>query len=387
VTSAETRETIEKAADDRRMHRCHIELLDGDVDQAARYYGDVTTPDLIVVETALSGEELLNQLDSLAENCDAGTHVLLVGSDNDIIQYRNLISSGISDYLLKPLAIATLIEAAERIFIDPDQPVMAKLIAFYGAEGGVGASTTAHNVGWAMGTQLDEDVTIVDLDVCFGTAAFAYNMEVGQGIEDMLETPDRLDPQLYARFVLRHSDRIGILGTKANLGNDANIDYESLEEVLNFVRQQAGIVLLDLPHIWTDWIHQVLVAADEAVIIGTQDLAALRDLKSIVETLDKERGEENKVKVILNHSGISKKTEVPVKEFEEAIGSEPVVVVPHDPVVFGQAANNGQMIGDTSAKHKAVEAFVELAKILTGKTQVTVKGKKKAGLSLFKRKK
>jgi len=387
VTSAETRETIEKAADDRRMHRCHIELLDGDVDQAARYYGDVTTPDLIVVETALSGEELLNQLDSLAENCDAGTHVLLVGSDNDIIQYRNLISSGISDYLLKPLAIGTLIEAAERIFIDPDQPVMAKLIAFYGAEGGVGASTTAHNVGWAMGTQLDEDVTIVDLDVCFGTAAFAYNMEVGQGIEDMLETPDRLDPQLYARFVLRHSDRIGILGTKANLGNDANIDYESLEEVLNFVRQQAGIVLLDLPHIWTDWIHQVLVAADEAVIIGTQDLAALRDLKSIVETLDKERGEENKVKVILNHSGISKKTEVPVKEFEEAIGSEPVVVVPHDPVVFGQAANNGQMIGDTSAKHKAVEAFVELAKILTGKTQVTVKGKKKAGLSLFKRKK
>ncbi len=387
MTSAETRETIEKAADDRRMHRCHIELLDGDVDQAARYYGDVTTPDLIVVETALSGEELLNQLDSLAENCDAGTHVLLVGSDNDIIQYRNLISSGISDYLLKPLAIATLIEAAERIFIDPDQPVMAKLIAFYGAEGGVGASTTAHNVGWAMGTQLDEDVTIVDLDVCFGTAAFAYNMEVGQGIEDMLETPDRLDPQLYARFVLRHSDRIGILGTKANLGNDANIDYESLEEVLNFVRQQAGIVLLDLPHIWTDWIHQVLVAADEAVIIGTQDLAALRDLKSIVETLDKERGEENKVKVILNHSGISKKTEVPVKEFEEAIGSEPVVVVPHDPVVFGQAANNGQMIGDTSAKHKAVEAFVELAKILTGKTQVTVKGKKKAGLSLFKRKK
>ena len=113
----------------------------------------------------------------------------------------------------------------------------------------------------------------------------------------------------------------------------------------------------------------------------------MRDLKSIVETLDKERGDENKVKVILNHSGISKKTEVPVKEFAEAIGSEPVVVVPHDPVVFGQAANNGQMIGDASAKHKAVEAFVELAKILTGKTQVATKGKKKAGLSLFKKKK
>jgi pilus assembly protein CpaE len=380
--------TIEKAANDRRMHRCQIEVLDGDVNRAAQYYGNFPTPDLIVVETALLGDELLNDLDALAENCDAGTNVLLLGSHNDIIHYRNLISHGISDYLLKPLTVAALVEAAERIFIDPDQPAMAKVVAFYGAEGGVGASTTAHNIGWALGTRLDEDVTIIDLDLCFGTAAFAYNMEVGQGVEDMLETPDRLDPQLYARFILRHSDRIGILGTRANLGNDSNIDYESLEEVLNFVRQQSGIVLLDLPHIWTDWVHRVLVAADEAVIIGTQDLAALRDLKSIVEMLDKERGDENKVKIILNHSGASKKTEVPVKEFAEAIGSEPVVVVPHDPLVFGQAANNGQMIGDTSARHKAVEAYVGFAKILMGKTRVAVRSKeKKPSFNIFKKKK
>jgi len=369
------------------MHRCRVDILDGDVGQAAAYFGEVTTPDLIVVETQLSGDELLSSLNSLAENCDAGTHVLLIGADNDIIQYRALISSGISDYLLKPLQIGSLVETAERIFVDPDQPVLAKLIAFFGAEGGVGASTIAHNTAWAMGAELEEDVTVVDLDLCFGTAAFAFNMEVSLGVEDMFSTPDRLDPQLFARYSLRHSDRVSILGTRANLGNEADIDPEALEEVLNFVREQTGIVILDIPHMWTEWVKQALVMADETVIIGNQDLATLRDLKSLVETLDRERGEESKVKVVLNHAGISKKTEVPVKEFEEAVGAEPVVVVPHDPIVFGQAANNGQMVGDVSKKHKAVEAFVDLAKVLTGRTQEPAKKKKKkAGLNLFKKK-
>ncbi len=346
------------------------------------------TPQLIVIETEKSGDELLAALDALAENCDAGTHVLLVGADNDIVQYRALISRGISDYLLKPLTIGAMIEAAERIFIDPDAPQLARVFAFYGAEGGVGASTVAENVTWAIGTVLEEDVTLVDLDLCFGTTAFAYNMEVTQGIEDILAAPDRIDEQLYQRFLLRYNEKVAILGSRANLGNDSNIDPDALAEALNFIRQQTANVVIDLPHIWSEWVRQVLIEADEAVIIGVQDLAALRDIKSIVEALNNERGEESKVKVVLNRAGLSKKTEVPVKEFEGAVGVAPIAVVPHDVTVFGQAANNGQMLGDVNRKHKAVEAYIEIAKILTGRTQTQVKGRKKGkiGLNFFKKK-
>lgn len=388
ATSPETRETFDKAAGDRRLHHSHVEVFDGDVPAAVQRYTQVPTPQLIVIETAMSGPELLSTLDALAENCDAGTHVLLIGSDNDIIQYRALLSQGVSDYLLKPLNIGTLIEAAERIFVDPDAPQLARVFAFYGAEGGVGTSTVAENVAWAIGTALDEDVTLVDLDLCFGTAAFAYNMEVTQGIEDILAAPDRIDEQLYQRYLLHYSERVAILGSRANLGNDANIDPDALTEAFNFVRQQTANVVVDLPHLWTDWVRQVLVEADEAIIIGVQDLAALRDLKSIVETLNKERGEDSKVKVVLNHGGLSKKTEVPVKEFEEAVGVAPVAVVPHDVAVFGQAANNGQMLGDVSRKHKAVEAYIEIAKLVTGRTETRARVRKKAkiGLSLFKKK-
>jgi pilus assembly protein CpaE len=385
VTTAQTREALEKAAADRRMQRCRVEILEGDVPAATARYGEVPTPQLVVVETRLSGNELLGALDRLAENCDAGTHVLLLGSENDIIQYRALISRGISDYLLTPLKIDTVIEAAERIFLDPDQPSLARLCAFFGVEGGVGSSTVAHNTAWAMGVALGEDVTVVDLDLCFGTAAFAFNHEVTQGIEDMLAAPDRIDEQLYQRFLLRHSDRVAVLGSHASLAADANIDYDALEQVLGFVRQQTGLVVLDAPHIWTQWTRQLLVDADEAVIIGTQELAALRDIKSTVETLNKQRGEASKVKVVLNHGGLSKKTEVPVKEFEQAIGAHVSAVIPHDPVAFGQAGNNGQMLGDVSRKHKAVESFIGLAKLLSGRPETAARNarRKKAGFRLL----
>jgi pilus assembly protein CpaE len=262
---------------------------------------------------------------------------------------------------------------------------MGKTIAIFGAEGGVGASTVAQNLTWAIGKQLDEDVILVDLDLCFGTDAFAYNLEVSQGIEDMLTAPERVDEQLYDRFVLQHNDRISVLGSRASLANQADVDPAALEQVLNFVRQQAAFVVLDLPHMWSGWVQQALVDADEAVIVGTLDLAALRDTKNVVEAVDGRRGDDSKSRVILNHAGASKKTEVPVKEFEEAVGSAPVAALPHDPQVFGEALNNGQMIGDLNAKHKAVEGFTELAMQVTGRARLAPKKRKKGmtGLSLF----
>jgi len=309
----------------------------------------------------------------------------LIGPNNDIVQYRALISGGVSDYLLQPLSTTALIDAVERIFVDPNAPTMGKTVAIFGAEGGVGASTVAQNLAWAIGNQLGEDVILVDLDLCFGTDAFAYNLEVSQGVEDMLAAPERVDEQLYDRFVLQHNERIGILGSRASLGNVSDIDSGALDQVLNFIRQQTAFVVLDIPHMWSGWVQQILVDADEAVIVGTLDLAALRDTKAIVEAIDGRRGDDSKSHVVLNRAGASKRTEVPVKEFEDAVGSKPIAVFPHDSLGFGEALNNGQMIGDMNAKHKAVEAFVELAKHVTGQTRLAPKKRKKVmtGLRLF----
>ena len=45
----------------------------------------------------------LNDINALAEVCEPGTVVIAAGQVNDVRLYRDLIVSGIQDYLLKPL--------------------------------------------------------------------------------------------------------------------------------------------------------------------------------------------------------------------------------------------------------------------------------------------
>ncbi len=119
------------------------------------------------------------------------------------------------------------------------------------------------------------------------------------------------------------------------------------------------------------------------MICSTLDLASLRDTRNLAERLKAQRGEDTPVRVVLNHVGLSKKTELSPKDFEEAIGEAPALVIAHDPALFGTASNNGQMVGQVNARSKVSQGFRDLAVSLTGRQPLE---KKKASMSFFKKK-
>ncbi len=62
-----------------------------------------------------------------------------------------------------------------------------------------------------------------------------------------------------------------------------------------------------------------------------------------------------------------KRPEIAAGEFAKAIESQPIAAIPFDPQIFGSAANNGQMIAEISANHRAAEMFLQIAQRLTGR--------------------
>ncbi|MGH6718799.1 MAG: AAA family ATPase [Alphaproteobacteria bacterium] len=369
---------------DRRLAKSHVQVIDGGLPAAVQFHSENPTPQLIIVEAADTGEGLYSALDQLANVCDAGTQVLVVGADNDINTYRALLARGVSEYLLTPLAARTVIESVGAIFENPDNPPMGRVISFIGAVGGSGSSTIAHNIAWFLGNTFRDDVIVVDLDIAFGTAALDFNLQPSQTVLQALADPGRLDEQLFERMLVKHDDYVGVLAAPAALDVDASIDIEVLDQVVQFVRRQAPFIVVDVPHIWQPWSRELLVESDEAVVTATLDLASMRDAKSLVDTLNKRRGPESPVRVVVNHSGAFRKTEVPVKEFQEATGGVPALVLPHDPSLFGTAANNGQMIGEVNAKHKVCEQMREFAVALSGRSaaQARKPAKKRSMLAL-----
>ncbi|HZW16712.1 MAG TPA: cellulose synthase operon protein YhjQ/BcsQ [Brevundimonas sp.] len=395
---AERQDTLaaaERAGQDRRLSRATTQIRVGGVAAAVDAYQHEPTPPLIIVECLKDPQTLLWEVDQLAEVCDAGTKVVVIGATNDILLFRELMRRGVSEYLVAPLQPLQLIAAIGGLFADPAQPFVGRSIAFVGARGGTGSSSVAHNTAYAMSERIGANTVIVDYDLPFGTAGLDFNQDPLNGVADALSQPDRLDPVLLDRMMVRCTDKLSLFAAPATLDADWDISPEAFEEVTNQIRSTAPFVVLDLPHLWSGWMRRTLIAADEVVVVATPDLASLRNAKNMIDLIRQGRPNDAPPRLVLNQVGVPGRPEIPAKEFGSALGVHPSLVIPFDAKVFGAAANNGQMILDAGAKSKAADAFQMLAQIVSRRELPMLAGPKGKGgkadaramfSSLFKKK-
>ncbi len=363
----ETADAIQAAAEDRRLSKAHVSVHMGGAVAAVAHYQESPTPNLILIESSMPREEMIGQLDALAECCDAGTKVMIVGHVNDVVLFRELLKRGVSEYLVAPVEPLQLLESLSNLYNDPESDPVGSVIAFIGAKGGVGSSTVCHNVAWAISEHLKTNVVVADLDLAFGTAGLDFNRDPAQGIFEALQSPERFDEMLLDRLLDKCTEHLSIFAAPAVLDRDFDISADACDVVLDIVRQNVPIVAVDLPHVWTPWAKRVLMQADQIVVTATPDLANLRNAKNIFEQLKGARNNDAAPHLVVNMAKVPKRAEIDIKEFAAAVGIEPSCVIEFDTENFGQAANNGQMIEEMSAKAKAAGQFRDLAMILANR--------------------
>lgn len=363
----DTGAALQRAGSDRRLAKAQLEVQLGGVQGAIDHFHGQVTPNLLIVETQLQGQAALDDVDRLAEVCDPATKVVVVGRVNDVQLYRALICRGVSEYLVAPLDPLHLIETLSGLYVDREAQPIGRVVAFVSARGGAGSSTLAHNVGWCIAERLKVHTTIVDFDLPFGTLALNFNEEPTQGVADALAAPERLDDVLLDRVLVKVSDRLALFTAPNMLERGYEAEPAAYKSVLNSVRQMSPCVIVDLPHIWSPWVRQTLLSADDIVIVAAPCLGSLRNGKAFLDVLKQNRPNDAPPRLVLNHVGVPKRPEIPVKDFAAAIGIEPAVVVPFEPQLFGGAANNGQMLAQLHPKSAAGEAIARLAEIVTGR--------------------
>mgnify|MGYP003676256770 FL=1 len=363
----ETRMMMDVCARDRRMGRATLEAIPGGIPAAIAYMQQNPTPNLLMIESSANAQQILGEIDSLAEHCDENVQVMVVGVVNDIKLYRQLVARGVSEYLVPPFEPIQIIRSISSLFVDPDRPFVGKQISVIGAKGGVGASTIAHNLAWALAENTRVNTTLVDLDLSFGTTALDFNQETPQTIADALLAPERADDAVIERLLAKATDRLSLFTAPASINQIMDIPDEAFTTVIESVRRNVPYMVLDLPHTWSRWVQRTLVASDEVIIVCQPDLASLRNGKNFIDQLKGQRPNDNPPKLVINMSGVPKRPEIPIKDFAAAIGVEPEIILPFEPELFGTAANNGQMISETDAASRSSMAIDHLATVLTGR--------------------
>ncbi len=358
---------------DRRMKNVSMEVFEGGVPVAIDHYVNETTPNLLVIEGSTDPRQLLAELDSLAEYCDENIRVVVLGQTNDIRLYRELMRRGVSEYLVAPVDPVQMIRSIATLFADPDAPFTGKTIAVTGVKGGVGASSIAHNLAWALSERIKVNATLVDLDLNFGTTGLDFNQDATATIADALMSPDRFDEAVMGRLITKATERLSLFTAPATLDRTYNLEPDTYVRVLDQVRSSVPFVVLDLPHIWSDWFKSTVISADQLIVVAAPDLASLRNGKNLIDFLKAARPNDAPPKLVLNMVGLPKRPEIPAKDFGQAIGVDPSLVLPFDAHLFGTAANNGQMIFDVAPESKVAQGLDQLAAELTGKEIQTEK--------------
>jgi len=99
-----------------------------------------------------------------------------------------------------------------------------------------------------------------------------------------------------------------------------------------------------------------------------------------VDFLRQARPNDSAPKLILNQVGVPKRPEIKPDDFAAALQVTPIATIPFDPLLFGTASNNGQMIAEASAKTVVSDAFADVAQVVTGRKEL--KKARKRGFEL-----
>ena len=325
------------------------------------------SPMILFVDLAESGDPL-NDINALAEVCEPGTVVIASGQVNDVRLYRDLVASGIQDYLLKPLHPDMLREAfghAQAMLNAPKQADAAvdrphSATAVIGARGGVGASTIATSLAWLMSDKQGRSTALLDLDVHFGTGALALDLEPGRGLTDAIENPSRIDGLFIERAMVKASEKLAVLSAEAPINAPLITDGAAFYQLQEEMRAAFECTVVDLPRGMLVQ-HPHLVSDVQTVVVVTElTLAAARDTIRILSWL-KSNAPGTQVLVLANRMHASGAQEITRKDFEGSIERKLDHVVPFDQKLAAQAAKLGKPVAEVGKNSKAVAPIVDLA--------------------------
>jgi septum site-determining protein MinD len=235
-----------------------------------------------------------------------------------------------------------------------------RAIVITSGKGGVGKTTTTANVGAALGASgasvvlIDADVGLRNLDIVLGLEA-----RVRHHVLDVLEGQVTLDEALVSD---KRVPTMKLLAAAQTREKD-DVDTAAFRDLVGSLRERFDYVLIDCPAGIEKGFANAIVAADEAIVVCTPEVSAVRDADRVVGLL----GDERSVKLIVNRlrPGLVRKGKMLSVDDVNSILRLPLLgVVAEAPDVI-VSTNKGEPVA-LDAASPVGESYRQIAQRITG---------------------
>jgi pilus assembly protein CpaE len=365
VADRDTERTLRECLDD--LGYTDSQITRGGIAKAIEVLAAQRSPEILIVDISGIAMPVL-EIHNLADVCEPGVTVVAIGDNNEVGLYRDLLHSGVSDYLFKPLTTPLLAQAlnAKTNAAEPGdiQRKLGTTIAFVGARGGVGTTTLAVNLAWYLAERQNRRVGVVDLDLHGGGCALALNVKPTPGLREALVNPGRIDTILLERVMAPVGERLFVLSAEEPLRDDIEFAADAVDTLVTALRHQFHYVILDVPRISAAHYIKALDMANFRVVVADQTLRAARDAVRLRAALAAGSGYRNIL--VINRGGEGGRRAVTLGEMQSILELKPKTVIPFQPAWFTLAASSRAPVA-AARRGKFGDAIAGLALELSGR--------------------
>jgi pilus assembly protein CpaE len=283
-------------------------------------------PDLILLDVMLpklDGYQVATKIRT-EEGSTGHVPIIMLTAEREVEQKVRGLRAGADDYLIKPFHPAELMARIKSLLarFAPHEtlvgrPPLGRVLAMYGAKGGVGTTTIAINAAIALHRELGRKVCLIDGNLQFGDHRVFLDLGLDKkSIVDIVTAPN-IDADLVRQVLVKHDSGVDLLLAPPSPETAELVTPEHIPLILEQLRGLYDYVLIDIDKRLDDINLGVLEAADTMFVVMTADLSCLKNVRLVLETIGHLGYESGKVQLVLNRSNAF--TGINVKNAEGAL--------------------------------------------------------------------
>lgn len=283
--------------------------------------------------------------------------------------------SGAKDVVTRPIAPNRLMDSIykgyelnrKRADLHRDIPQRAKrkselgqVITVFSTKGGVGKTFVSINLAVTLSKETRKRVVVVDLDLDFGSASLALNIQPKFTISDVVNDIKNIDPDLIESYLLMHDSGVRIL--PANLEPQMNefINAEHIQIILRTLQNSYDYIIVDMPGRFYEPINPAFVFADKLLMITTPEVSTVRNIKASLLTLNELNYPKSKIKLLLNKA--DRRGEVKAGDIEKTLNQSLFSSIDADYLGVISSLNQGVPYVTKNSRSPIAKNFRLLAK-------------------------
>jgi len=341
-TSEETASEFASVADLFAQSWYEIDCLVGNIEVLSARLSEKPEPyNLIFFSTSATGNDLLKELNALADVCKPESQVYVFSPERDVFVYREILAMGVAGCESLPVDLEFITKEVNGLLNTDGR---GKLVLGASLLAGVGFSTALLNVASRCAYRIgpDRSVSLVDGDNTAGIT----NLFITQSPKSFVQFDTGLSADPFRGSVLCESAKYGnlrIFPTPAKLIGSRQMSDTFLDENLTEITEKSDYTFVDFGLYNSLWGCRAIEYCDHVLLASRPTLNGVRIMREVIQNVIETRGAVEKISCLFIGRGRASKHELSQKKIKEILPNMKLFDVPDFPSYLFSNESSGSL--------------------------------------------